>query len=111
MVASFLAKERCVDWRLGAYWFEHHLIDYDPCSNWGNWQYVAGVGTDVKDRKFNVRRQADVYDPDAKFVKLWVPRYKESPAATLIQMNQDNFHPVASGGTRSLWPLPKDEAV
>ncbi len=48
-----------MDWRLGAEHFEEHLLDHDPASNWGNWNYVAGVGSDPReDRYFNVR-QAD----------------------------------------------------
>lgn len=38
------------------------LIDYDTCSNYGNWLYVAGVGTDPReDRYFNVIKQATMY--------------------------------------------------
>jgi deoxyribodipyrimidine photolyase len=35
-----------MDWRIGASYFES-LIDYDVCSNWGNWAYLAGVGNDA----------------------------------------------------------------
>ena len=42
MVASFLVRDMGLDWRLGAEHFEAHLLDHDPCSNWGNWQYCAG---------------------------------------------------------------------
>ena len=34
-VASFLTKNLNVDWRLGARWFESHLMDYCPAANWG----------------------------------------------------------------------------
>ncbi|MEZ4460521.1 MAG: DASH family cryptochrome [bacterium] len=70
-VASWLTKTAGIDWRWGARWFESQLIDYDPCSNWGNWQYVAGVGHDPRDRVFNVRLQAERYDPDGSFVAHW----------------------------------------
>jgi deoxyribodipyrimidine photo-lyase len=43
IVASFLTKDLGQDWRYGAEWFEQQLLDYDPCSNWGNWNYSAGV--------------------------------------------------------------------
>jgi deoxyribodipyrimidine photo-lyase len=43
-VAYFLAKHMGIDQRLGAEWYECMLVDYDPASNWGNWQYAAGVG-------------------------------------------------------------------
>ncbi|MFM1803063.1 MAG: hypothetical protein RJA81_2415, partial [Planctomycetota bacterium] len=73
-VASFLAKNLGIDWRAGAEWFESQLLDYDVCSNWGNWTYVAGVGNDPRqDRYFNVVKQARDYDPQAIYVKTWLP--------------------------------------
>lgn len=30
---------------MGAEWFETCLLDYDPCSNYGNWTYGAGTIT------------------------------------------------------------------
>lgn len=72
-VASYLTKDLQVDWRWGAAWFESQLIDYDVCSNWGNWMYVAGVGNDPReDRYFNVRSQAERYDPDGAYQRLWL---------------------------------------
>ena len=73
-VASFLVKDLGVDWRLGAAWFEHCLIDYDVASNWGNWRYIAGVGRDPRqDRYFNVLKQAGHYDPKGLYVAHWLP--------------------------------------
>jgi len=71
-VASFWAKEMKQDWRIGAAYFESLLVDYDVHSNWGNWMYNSGVGNDPRDRKFNIKSQADRYDPDQKFQKLWL---------------------------------------
>ena len=64
-VASYLVKDLNVDWRRGAEWFESYLLDYDPCSNYGNWLYVAGLGNDPRqDRYFNVIKQAHASDVD-----------------------------------------------
>lgn len=71
-VASFFAKDLLMDWRMGAAYFESLLIDYDVHSNYGNWLYVSGVGNDPRDRKFNIKMQAERYDPDHKFQKLWL---------------------------------------
>ncbi|MGA8852642.1 MAG: DASH family cryptochrome, partial [Christiangramia sp.] len=60
-VNSFWAKELKQDWRMGARYFESLLIDYDVHSNWGNWMYNSGVGNDPRDRKFNIKSQADRY--------------------------------------------------
>ncbi|WP_299901795.1 DASH family cryptochrome [uncultured Aquimarina sp.] len=71
-VASYFAKELQLDWRIGASYFESSLIDYDVHSNYGNWQYVAGVGNDPRDRKFNIQLQSERYDPQQKFQNLWL---------------------------------------
>lgn len=73
IVASFLSKNLDVDWRLGARWFEHCLIDYCPAANWGNWTYAAGVGADPRGfRGFDIARQAANYDSDGSYVSTWL---------------------------------------
>ena len=71
-VASFFAKSMLMDWRMGAAYFEQQLVDYDAHSNWGNWLYVAGVGNDPRDRKFNIKLQADRYDAKGQYQKRWL---------------------------------------
>jgi deoxyribodipyrimidine photo-lyase len=71
-VASYFAKELELDWRIGASYFESLLIDYDVHSNYGNWMYVAGVGNDPRDRKFNVQLQAERYDTNGTYQRLWL---------------------------------------
>ena len=70
-VASYLTKDLLIDWRVGASYFESMLIDYDVHSNYGNWMYIAGVGNDPRNRKFNIRSQADRYDENGNFQQLW----------------------------------------
>ncbi|WP_105168249.1 DASH family cryptochrome [Pseudoalteromonas sp. T1lg23B] len=72
IVASCLVNELSVDWRYGAAYFQQQLIDYDVASNWGNWQYIAGVGVDPRGgRHFNIPKQAQLYDAEGQFVKKW----------------------------------------
>jgi len=72
-VASYLCNDLKLDWRLGAAYFEEQLIDYDVCSNWGNWAYLAAVGNDPRDnRYFNIEKQATTYDTKRKFRDLWL---------------------------------------
>ncbi|KAL7748793.1 hypothetical protein RI367_005706 [Sorochytrium milnesiophthora] len=81
-VASFLAKDLDVDWRLGAEWFETMLVDHDAASNYGNWQYASGVALDPREnRHFNMLKQACDYDAQAEFVKLWCPELAVLPSA------------------------------
>ena len=73
IVASCLVNELSVDWRFGAAWFEEHLIDYDAAVNWGNWQYIAGVGVDPRGgRHFNIQKQTALYDPDGLYQSKWI---------------------------------------
>lgn len=72
-VASYFCNELNMDWRLGAAYFETQLIDYDVCSNWGNWAYLAGVGNDPREhRYFNIEKQANDYDKKKEFRNLWL---------------------------------------
>jgi deoxyribodipyrimidine photo-lyase len=73
-VASYLAKTLKIDWTLGAQYFEQNLIDDDTENNWGNWQYLAGVGTDPRDRIFNIQRQAEMYDPRSEYQQKWLTK-------------------------------------
>ncbi|AUC85191.1 DASH family cryptochrome [Polaribacter sp. ALD11] len=73
-VASYFAKELLLDWRIGAAYFESLLLDYDVHSNYGNWMYVAGVGNDPRNRKFNTQLQAERYDSNYKFRKMWLEK-------------------------------------
>jgi deoxyribodipyrimidine photo-lyase len=72
-VASYLCNDLKLDWRYGAAYFEQQLIDYDVCSNWGNWAYLAGVGNDPRgNRYFNIEKQANDYDKNKAFRNLWL---------------------------------------
>lgn len=78
-VASFLAQNLNIDWRMGAEYFESLLIDYDVCSNYGNWMYNSTVGQDPRNRYFNIVNQARKYDSDGEYVKHWLPELKNVP--------------------------------
>ena len=72
-VASYLCNDLKLDWRFGAAYFEQQLIDYDVCSNWGNWAYLAGVGNDPRgNRYFNIEKQAVDYDRNKSYRNLWL---------------------------------------
>lgn len=72
-VASYLVKDLKINWQWGAMYFESQLLDYDVCSNWGNWNYVAGVGNDPREnRYFNIATQAKRYDEKGEYVRLWL---------------------------------------
>jgi hypothetical protein len=69
--ASFWCHQDHLDWRYGAYLFQYFLKDYDSSSNWGNWQYLAGVGVDPRGKRyFNLQKQQQTYDPENTYIKL-----------------------------------------
>jgi deoxyribodipyrimidine photo-lyase len=79
IVAGFLTKDLWIDWRWGERHFEHWLVDADPASNNGGWQWSASTGTDAQPyfRIFNPLSQAKRFDPDGDYVRRWVPELRE----------------------------------
>ncbi|SMR51487.1 unnamed protein product [Zymoseptoria tritici ST99CH_3D1] len=99
-VASYLAKRLEIDWRVGAEWYEMNLIDYDVSSNWGNWQYVSGVGNDPRGdaRVFNPVKQAVDYDPEGAYIRAWIPELRDAGRDSESKM-----------GVFQAWRLPGGE--
>ena len=72
LVASCFVHELSLDWRYGAAYMEQQLVDFDLGSNWGNWQYLAGVGADPRGhRQFDLNKQTQIYDPKQQFINHW----------------------------------------
>ncbi|PIT75677.1 DASH family cryptochrome [Limnohabitans sp. G3-2] len=73
IVASFLVHDLSCDWRAGAAWFESQLVDFDVCSNQGNWLYVSGRGTDPRaGRRFNPSKQTQDHDAQGRYRQVWL---------------------------------------
>lgn len=86
VVASFLVKHLLIDWRWGEAYFAQKLMDYDLALNVGNWQWAAGCGCDAAPyfRIFNPTEQQKKFDKDLKYIKRWIPEYKETAYITPI---------------------------
>lgn len=89
-VASFLAQNLNIDWRMGAEYFESVLLDYDPCSNYGNWAYNTTVGHDPRNRYFNIISQAEKYEKKGDFVRTWIPELKNVPGGFIHMPHKMN---------------------
>jgi deoxyribodipyrimidine photo-lyase len=89
IAASYLAKTMDVDWRLGERYFAQQLVDYDVASNNGNWRWIASAAelkvsnnqtihldTQPPFRTFSPWLQAKKCDPDAEYIKKWVPELR-----------------------------------
>jgi deoxyribodipyrimidine photo-lyase len=81
IVSSFLIKTLLISWEKGEKYFAQNLVDYDPASNNGNYQWVSGSGTDSQPyfRIFNPWRQAEEYDPQCEYITTWIPELKDVP--------------------------------
>ncbi|NQV29935.1 MAG: deoxyribodipyrimidine photo-lyase [Candidatus Marinimicrobia bacterium] len=100
IVASFLTKQLLIDWKMGERFFAQHLLDYDPCVNNGNWQWSASTGCDAQPyfRIFNPWIQQKKFDPQAVYIKKWVPELAAIPSKQIHRLSDD----AASGYPRPL---------
>ncbi|WP_136686577.1 cryptochrome/photolyase family protein [Halorhabdus amylolytica] len=82
IVASFLTKDLLIDWREGYDWFREKLVDHDTANDNGGWQWAASTGTDAQPyfRIFNPMTQGERYDPDAEYIREYVPELAGVPA-------------------------------
>jgi len=81
ITASFLVKDLLINWQKGEGYFRKKLIDYDPASNNGGWQWVAGSGTDSVPyfRIFNPILQGKRFDPEGEYIKKYIPELANVP--------------------------------
>jgi deoxyribodipyrimidine photo-lyase len=85
ITAMFLTKDLGVDWRVGEQHFMAHLVDGDPASNNGGWQWAASTGTDPQPwfRVFNPTRQGQRHDPYGSYVRRWIPELAGIPGSAV----------------------------
>jgi deoxyribodipyrimidine photo-lyase len=80
VTASFLVRRCGIPWQEGARHFLAHLVDGDPASNAGGWQWAAGTGTDPRrSRPLNPVRQAARFDPTGAYTRRYVPELAGLP--------------------------------
>jgi len=85
IVASFLTKDLIINWQWGEKYFMQTLVDGDLAANNGGWQWSASSGMDPKPlRIFNPASQAQKFDPDADYIRQWVPELKSLDTQVLV---------------------------
>ncbi|MTH52591.1 deoxyribodipyrimidine photo-lyase [Bacillus mangrovi] len=110
ITASFLSKDLLIDWRMGERFFASKLVDYDPGSNIGGWQWAASVGTDAVPyfRVFNPVTQSKRFDKKGDYIRKYVPELKDVPDQYIHEpwkMNEDE-QKEASCIVGNDYPLP-----
>lgn len=100
-VASFLAKDLLIDWRMGERYFMEHLIDGDFASNNGGWGFSASTGVDPQPyfRIFNPLLQSERFDAEGKYIRKWVPE--------LAKVEGKAIHDPHGKGAKGIAGYPK----
>ena len=91
ITAMFLTKDLLIDWRWGEKYFATKLVDYDPASNNGGWQWSASTGTDSQPyfRIFNPDLQLKRYDKDYEYIRTWIPAFETEPVIEKIVKHKE----------------------
>ena len=87
VVASFLCKDLGLDWRWGERYFAEQLNDFDLAANNGGWQWASSSGCDAQPyfRIFNPVSQSQKFDPEARFIRRYVPALAGLPHPAIHQ--------------------------
>jgi deoxyribodipyrimidine photo-lyase len=96
IVASFLTKNLFIDWRWGEQYFASKLVDYDPSSNNGGWQWSASTGTDSQPyfRIFSPSSQLEKFDKDCLYVKQWIEELRTVDNKIILNWEKNNDHNI-----------------
>ena len=110
VVASFLVKDLGIDWRWGERYFALHLNDFDLAANNGGWQWAASTGCDAQPwfRIFNPVNQSRKFDPQAHFIRRYLPQLGELPDALVHAPWEARAVDLAAAGIvlGKTYPLP-----
>jgi deoxyribodipyrimidine photo-lyase len=114
VVGAFLTKHLGLDWRDGVAWFDRWLLDGDVPNDYGNWQWVSGVGNDTRPyRRFNPVRQGRRFDPDGAYVRRYVPELAAIATADVHEPWQlsllapPDYPPPLEGPRAEAWLPPR----
>ncbi|MFD1686786.1 cryptochrome/photolyase family protein [Halobellus litoreus] len=106
IVASFLTKDLQIDWREGYDHFREFLADHDTANDNGGWQWAASTGTDAQPyfRIFNPMTQGERYDPDAEYIKEYVPELRDVDPDLIHEWHE--LSPTQRARTAGEYPEP-----
>jgi deoxyribodipyrimidine photo-lyase len=90
ITAMFLTKHLHIDWRWGEKYFATQLMDYDPASNNGGWQWCSGTGIDMRNyfRMFNPWTQTKRFDSKCEYIKKWIPELNETENDDILKWHE-----------------------
>jgi deoxyribodipyrimidine photo-lyase len=106
VAASFAVADLGLDWRIGRDVWMRELLEADEALCVGNWQRIAGIGSDqaAYPRIYNPVRQAQLFDAQATYVRRYCTELAKLPTRAALapwaiseaQQTELGFFPAAS---------------